>query len=56
MQRTELASLVHAYPCRWYQVTVCAAGPKLCAILKDIGFISLSDGSCYNPSRLFFLG
>ena len=31
-----------------------AAGPRLCAILKSIGFISLSDGSCYKPVQIVF--
>ena len=53
MQRTELASLYKATPADGTKVTVCGWA-KTVRDSKNIGFISLSDGSCYKPSRSFF--
>ena len=46
--RTELASLYTATPADGSIVTVCGWA-KTVRDSKKIGFISLSDGSCYKP-------
>ena len=51
MQRTELASLYTATPADGTKVTVCGWA-KTVRDSKNIGFISLSDGSCYKPVQI----
>ena len=53
MQRTELASLYKATPADGTKVTVCGWA-KTVRDSKNIGFISLSDGSCYKPVQIVF--
>ena len=53
MQRTELASLYTATPADGTKVTVCGWA-KTVRDSKNIGFISLSDGSCYKPVQIVF--
>ena len=53
MQRTELASLYKATPADGTKVTVCGWA-KAVRDSKNIGFISLSDGSCYKPVQIVF--
>ena len=53
MQRTELASLYKAPPADGTKVTVCGWA-KTVRDSKNIGFISLSDGSCYKPVQIVF--
>ena len=53
MQRTELASLYKATPADGSKVTVCGWA-KTVRDSKNIGFISLSDGSCYKPVQIVF--
>ena len=53
MQRTELASLYKATPADGTKVTVCGWA-KTVRDSKNIGFISLSDGSCYKPVQVVF--
>ncbi len=55
MQRTELASLYKATPADGTKVTVCGWA-KTVRDSKNIGFISLSDGSCYKPVQIVFPG
>ena len=55
MQRTELASLYKATPADGTKVTVCGWA-KTVRDSKNIGFISLSDGSCYKPVQIVFSG
>ncbi len=53
MQRTELVSLYKATPADGTKVTVCGWA-KTVRDSKNIGFISLSDGSCYKPVQIVF--
>ena len=53
MQRTELASLYKATPADGTKVSVCVWA-KTVRDSKNIGFISLSDGSCYKPVQIVF--
>ena len=53
MQRTELASLYTATPADGTKVTVCGWA-KTVRDSKNIGFISLSNGSCYKPVQIVF--
>lgn len=53
MQRTELVSLYTATPADGTKVTVCGWA-KTVRDSKNIGFISLSDGSCYKPVQIVF--
>src|SRR5699024_10570403 len=53
MQRTELVSLYTATPADGTKVTVCGWA-KTVRDSKNIGFISLSDGSCYMPVQIAF--
>ena len=53
MQRTELVSLYKATPADGSKVTVCGWA-KTVRDSKNIGFISLSDGSCYKPVQIVF--
>ncbi|MDY2694098.1 amino acid--tRNA ligase-related protein, partial [Gemmiger sp.] len=53
MQRTELASLYKSTPADGTKVTVCGWA-KTVRDSKNIGFISLSDGSCYKPVQVVF--
>ena len=49
MERVEIASLYKATPADGTKVTVCGWA-KTVRDSKKIGFISLADGSCYNPA------
>ena len=53
MQRTELAALYTATPADGTKVTVCGWA-KTVRDSKQIGFISLTDGSCYKPVQIVF--
>lgn len=53
MQRTELAQLYKNTPADGTAVTVCGWA-KTVRDSKNIGFISLSDGSCYKPVQIVF--
>jgi len=53
MQRTELAALYKAAPADGEKVTVCGWA-KTVRDSKQIGFISLTDGSCYKPVQIVF--
>ena len=53
MQRTELAALYKATPADGAKLTVCGWA-KTVRDSKNIGFISLSDGSCYKPVQIVF--
>ena len=53
MQRTELASLYKTTPADGTKITVCGWA-KTVRDSKNIGFISLSDGSCYKPVQIVF--
>ena len=53
MERTELSALYKATPADGTVVTVCGWA-KTVRDSKQIGFISLSDGSCYKPVQVVF--
>ena len=53
MERVEIASLYKATPADGTKVTVCGWA-KTVRDSKNIGFISLSDGSCYKPVQIVF--
>ena len=53
MQRTEIASLFTAPPADGTVLTVCGWA-KTVRDSKKIGFISLTDGSCYKPVQVVF--
>ncbi len=53
MERTELSALYAATPADGTVVTVCGWA-KTIRDSKKIGFISLTDGSCYKPVQIVF--
>ena len=53
MERTEIVSLYKNTPADGTVVTVCGWA-KTVRDSKNIGFISLSDGSCYKPVQIVF--
>ncbi len=53
MHRTEIAELYNHTPADGTAVTVCGWA-KTVRDSKNIGFISLSDGSCYKPVQVVF--
>ncbi len=53
MQRTELCIAVQGHPCRRHQGHRLRLA-KTVRDSKNIGFISLSDGSCYKPVQIVF--
>ncbi|MGN0984731.1 MAG: asparagine--tRNA ligase [Gemmiger sp.] len=53
MQRTEISALYTATPADGTVVTVCGWA-KTVRDSKKIGFISLTDGSCYKPVQVVF--
>ena len=53
MERVEIASLYKATPADGTRVTVCGWA-KTVRDSKKIGFISLTDGSCYKPVQIVF--
>ena len=53
MERIEIAQLYKAAPADGAVVTVCGWA-KTVRDSKKIGFISLSDGSCYKPVQVVF--
>ena len=52
-ERTEIAALYRQTPANGTAVTVCGWA-KTVRDSKNIGFISLSDGSCYKPMQVVF--
>ena len=53
MERVEIASLYKSTPADGTKVTVCGWA-KTVRDSKKIGFISLTDGSCYKPVQIVF--
>ena len=53
MERTEIVSLYRQTPADGTVVTVCGWA-KTVRDSKKIGFISLTDGSCYKPVQIVF--
>ena len=52
-ERTEIAALYRQTPADGTVVTVCGWA-KTVRDSKNIGFISLTDGSCYKPLQVVF--